>query len=489
MMHVLRDILYEVNIEAVNGPTSVEVSGLQTDSRKVGNGDVFIAIAGTAVDGHKFISSTIEQGAIAVICEQMPEATSADVTYVVVKDCRVALARMAASFYDHPSSKLKLVGVTGTNGKTTTVTMLYELFTKLGYKVGLLSTIENKIGKEVIPSTHTTPDPVALNSLLSDMVESGCAYAFMEVSSHAIHQNRIEGLTFAGGIFTNISRDHLDYHKDLKEYIFVKKAFFDMLPRNAFALINTDDRRGRVMVQNTKAKVKTYALNGMADYKVRILESSFEGLILEVNNTELHTQMVGKFNAYNILAVYAAGDLLEQDPFELLSAISLLRGAEGRFEYVISENDKVIAVIDYAHTPDALKNVLQTVSDVRTGAEHVITLVGCGGDRDKGKRPMMARIASEFSDKVILTSDNPRTETPESIIDEMKDGVPAHLTKKVLVIIDRKEAIRTACSMAAPKDILLVAGKGHEKYQEISGKRFPFDDKQQVLTALKEFER
>ncbi|MCP4123802.1 MAG: UDP-N-acetylmuramoyl-L-alanyl-D-glutamate--2,6-diaminopimelate ligase [Bacteroidetes bacterium] len=488
-MHVLRDILYEVNIEAVNGPTSVGVSGLQTDSRKVGEGDVFIAIAGTAVDGHKFIPSTIEQGVAAVICEQMPETTSAAVTYVVVKDSRVALARMAANFYSHPSSKLKLVGVTGTNGKTTTVTMLFELFTRLGYKVGLLSTIENKIGKEVIPSTHTTPDPVVLNSLLNDMVESGCAYAFMEVSSHAIHQNRIEGLTFAGGIFTNISRDHLDYHKDLKEYIFVKKAFFDMLSPNAFALINTDDRRGRVMVQNTKAKVKTYALNSMADYKVRILESSFDGLILEVNNTELHTQMVGKFNAYNILAVYAAGDLLEQDPFELLSAISLLRGAEGRFEYVISEKDKVIAVIDYAHTPDALKNVLQTVSDVRTGAEHVITLVGCGGDRDKGKRPMMARIASEFSDKVILTSDNPRTETPESIIDEMKNGVPAHLTKKVLVIIDRKEAIRTACSMAAPKDILLVAGKGHEKYQEISGQRFAFDDKQQVLTALKEFER
>jgi len=412
-----------------------------------------------------------------------------NVTYVVVKDSRIALARMAANFYDHPSSKLKLVGVTGTNGKTTTVTMLFELFTRLGYKVGLLSTIENKICDVVIPSTHTTPDPIALNSLLNDMVETGCEYAFMEVSSHAIHQNRIEGLVFSGGIFTNISRDHLDYHKDLKEYIFVKKTFFDALPDHAFALVNVDDRRGRVMVQNTKASIKTYALNTMADYRVRILESSFDGLILEVNNTELHSRMVGKFNAYNILAVYAAGELLGQDSMELLSAISLLKGAEGRFEYVVSEKDKVIAVVDYAHTPDALKNVLQTMTDVRTGAEKLITLVGCGGDRDKGKRPMMARIASEFSDKVILTSDNPRSEEPQTIINEMKEGVPAHLTRKVLAILDRKEAIRTACSMAAPKDILLIAGKGHEKYQEINGERFPFDDKEQIITALKEFER
>jgi UDP-N-acetylmuramoyl-L-alanyl-D-glutamate--2,6-diaminopimelate ligase len=412
-----------------------------------------------------------------------------DVTYVVVRQARQAAALMAANYFDHPSGKLKLVGVTGTNGKTTTVTMLYELFGRLGYRAGLLSTIENRIGEKRLPATHTTPDPIALNSLLNDMVEAGCTHAFMEVSSHAIHQSRVDGLTFAGGIFTNISRDHLDYHKDFKEYIRVKKIFFDQLPAGAFALVNVDDRRGKIMVQNTKAAVRTYALNAMADYRMKILESTLEGLILEVNHTELYSRMVGRFNAYNILAVFAAAELLGEEMLPVLESISLLSGAEGRFEYLISKKDKIIGIVDYAHTPDALKNVLQTVKDVRSGAEHLITLVGCGGDRDKGKRPMMARIASEFSDKVILTSDNPRSESPDAILREMKAGIPPHLSAKVLVIEDRKEAIRAACSMAAPHDILLVAGKGHEKYQEIKGERFPFDDKKILKETFQEFDR
>ncbi|MEZ5003530.1 MAG: UDP-N-acetylmuramoyl-L-alanyl-D-glutamate--2,6-diaminopimelate ligase [Chitinophagales bacterium] len=485
----LRDILYGVSISAVAGNTDIDINALQSNSAAVVEKDVFVAIVGVSVDGHQYIDKAIQSGAIAVICEVMPAVKKDDITYVEVKNSREALALMADSYYDHPSGKLKLVGVTGTNGKTTTVTMLYNLFVKLGYKVGLLSTIENKIGDKVIPSTHTTPDPVSINKLLNEMVLEGCDFAFMEVSSHAIHQNRITGLAFAGGVFTNISRDHLDYHKDFKEYIFVKKAFFDQLPKEAFALTNSDDKRGMVMVQNTKAKVQTYAVNSMADFTTKIIESSFNGLILEVNNVELYTGMVGKFNAYNIMAVFATAVLLGQDAIEVLAAISAIQGAEGRFEYIISKNDKVIGVVDYAHTPDALKNVLQTIKEVRTGAEDVITIVGCGGDRDKGKRPMMARIASEYSDRVILTSDNPRSEVPAVILKEMKDGVPAHLTKKVMVVEDRKEAIKVACTIAKGNDILLLAGKGHEKYQEIKGQRYPFDDKKILAATFEELER
>ena len=489
MARILRDILYGVGIEAVHGSTDLSVNDLQVDSRHIEAGDAFIAISGSAMDGHQFISKAISQGANTIICEQLPDQKNDSVTYIVVRNSREAVALMAANYHNHPSTKLKLVGVTGTNGKTTTVTMLYELFNRLGFKVGLLSTIENKIGSKVLPATHTTPDSIVLNALLNDMVEAGCSFVFMEVSSHAIHQHRIDGLSFAGGIFTNISRDHLDYHKKLKDYIAVKKTFFDQLPAGAFALINTDDRRGKIMVQNTKANVRTYALKALADYRMKIVESTFSGLVLEVNNVELYSRMVGRFNAYNILAVFAAAELLEQDNLEILEGISMLNGAEGRFEYLISEKDGVIGIVDYAHTPDALKNVLQTVKEVRTGAEQLITMLGCGGDRDKGKRPMMARIATELSDKVILTSDNPRSESPDAIIDDMKEGIPPHLSAKVLVIVDRKEAIRTACSMAKANDILVVAGKGHEKYQEISGERFSFDDKKVLMDAFKEFNK
>jgi UDP-N-acetylmuramoyl-L-alanyl-D-glutamate--2,6-diaminopimelate ligase len=485
----LRDILYGVSMVSVHGRTDIHVANIIADSRKVDLEDVFVAIKGELSDGHQYIKKAIELGASAIVCEELPQQLDAAVTYVQVKNARTAIAIMATNFYDHPSQNVKLVGITGTNGKTTTATMLYRLFTELGYPCGLISTIENKIGKTTLPSTHTTPDPVSINALLHDMVVAGCEYVFMEVSSHAIHQHRIKGLHFEGGVFTNITRDHLDYHKDFKEYINVKKAFFDDLPKSAFALVNVDDKNGEVMLQNTKAKKKTFAIKTMADYKVKILENTFAGLVLEVNGIELFSRMVGKFNAYNILTVYAVADLLGQDMGEVLTALSTLSGAEGRFEYIISSKDGIIGIVDYAHTPDALQNVLQTIQEIRTGTESVITLVGCGGDRDKGKRPIMATIAAEFSDKVILTSDNPRSEIPAQIIQEMKAGVPPHLTKKLMVVEDRKEAIRVACSLANGKDILMLAGKGHEKYQEINGKRFPFDDKQILADTFKELER
>jgi UDP-N-acetylmuramoyl-L-alanyl-D-glutamate--2,6-diaminopimelate ligase len=485
----LRDILYGVSMVSVHGRTDIHVANIIADSRKVDLEDVFVAIKGELSDGHQYIKKAIELGASAIVCEELPQQLDAAVTYVQVKNARTAIAIMATNFYDHPSKNVKLVGITGTNGKTTTATMLYRLFTELGYPCGLISTIENKIGKTILPSTHTTPDPVSINALLHDMVVAGCEYVFMEVSSHAIHQHRIKGLHFEGGVFTNITRDHLDYHKDFKEYINVKKAFFDDLPKSAFALVNVDDKNGEVMLQNTKAKKKTFAIKTMADYKVKILENTFAGLVLEVNGIELFSRMVGKFNAYNILTVYAVADLLGQDMGEVLTALSTLSGAEGRFEYIISSKDGIIGIVDYAHTPDALQNVLQTIQEIRTGTESVITLVGCGGDRDKGKRPIMATIAAEFSDKVILTSDNPRSEIPAQIIQEMKAGVPPHLTKKLMVVEDRKEAIRVACSLANSKDILMLAGKGHEKYQEINGKRFPFDDKQILADTFKELER
>ncbi|HEY0610875.1 MAG TPA: UDP-N-acetylmuramoyl-L-alanyl-D-glutamate--2,6-diaminopimelate ligase, partial [Chitinophaga sp.] len=453
------------------------VNELRIDSRAVRPGDAFIAIKGVHTDGHAFIAKAIEQGAAAVICETLPETLQEQVCYVLVNDSTNACGIMADNFYKHPSRHLQLVGVTGTNGKTTIATLLFRLFTQLGYRCGLLSTVQNQIGDTVIPATHTTPDAISLNALLAKMVEEGCQYAFMEVSSHAVHQQRIAGLKFAGGLFSNITHDHLDYHKTFDEYIRVKKSFFDGLPNTAFALTNIDDKRGNVMLQNTKARKAAYSLRSMADFKGKILENNLTGLIMQIGEQEVHFRLIGEFNAYNLLAVYGAAVLLGQDKHTVLQALSNLQGAEGRFDYILSAKGKVMGIIDYAHTPDALLNVLATIKNLRKGNEQVITVVGCGGDRDRAKRPVMAQVATEHSDKVILTSDNPRSEEPEAIIREMEAGVPVHQKKKVLSITDRKEAIKTALSLANPEDIILVAGKGHEKYQEIKGVKHPFDDK------------
>lgn len=474
---MLRDILYNVSIQAVHGNSDISVNELRIDSRAVRPGDAFIAIKGVHTDGHAFIAKAIEQGAAAVICETLPETLQEQVCYVLVNDSTNACGIMADNFYKHPSRHLQLVGVTGTNGKTTIATLLFRLFTQLGYRCGLLSTVQNQIGDTVIPATHTTPDAISLNALLAKMVEEGCQYAFMEVSSHAVHQQRIAGLKFAGGLFSNITHDHLDYHKTFDEYIRVKKTFFDGLPNTAFALTNIDDKRGNVMLQNTKARKAAYSLRSMADFKGKILENNLTGLIMQIGEQEVHFRLIGEFNAYNLLAVYGAAVLLGQDKHTVLQALSNLQGAEGRFDYILSAKGKVMGIIDYAHTPDALLNVLATIKNLRKGNEQVITVVGCGGDRDRAKRPVMAQVATEHSDKVILTSDNPRSEEPEAIIREMEAGVPVHQKKKVLSITDRKEAIKTALSLANPEDIILVAGKGHEKYQEIKGVKHPFDDK------------
>lgn len=474
---MLRDILYNVSIQAVQGNTDISVNELRIDSRAVRPGDVFIAIKGVHTDGHAFIAKAVEQGAAAVICETLPETLQEQVCYVLVNDSTNACGIMADNFYKHPSRHLQLVGVTGTNGKTTIATLLFRLFTQLGYHCGLLSTVQNQIGDTVIPATHTTPDAISLNALLAKMVEEGCQYAFMEVSSHAVHQQRIAGLKFAGGLFSNITHDHLDYHKTFDEYIRVKKSFFDGLPNTAFALTNIDDKRGNVMLQNTKAHKAAYSLRSMADFKGKILENNLTGLIMQIGEQEVHFRLIGEFNAYNLLAVYGTAVLLGQDKHTVLQALSNLQGAEGRFDYILSAKGKVMGIIDYAHTPDALLNVLATIKNLRKGNEQVITVVGCGGDRDRAKRPVMAQVATEHSDKVILTSDNPRSEEPEAIIREMEAGVPVHQKKKVLSITDRKEAIKTAISLANPEDIILVAGKGHEKYQEIKGVKYPFDDK------------
>lgn len=480
-MQILQNILYKVGLLAVHGTLELELTQIDFDSRAVKPGAVFVAVKGTQVDGHKFIAKAIELGAIAVVCEVVPENRVEGVTYVQVKDSHQALALLAANFYGNPSRELKLVGVTGTNGKTTTTTLLHDVFTGLGYKSGLLSTVVNKIGQEEVPATHTTPNPIALNALLRRMVDEGCVYCFMEVSSHAIHQNRIAGLDFDIAGFTNISHDHLDYHKTFKEYIYAKKKFFDDLGSNATAIINVDDANGGVMVQNSKAAVKTMALKTVADYKVKIIENTFSGLVLKLNHHELWTNLIGGFNAYNVLLVFAVSVELGIEEMDVLRAISKLKSVEGRFEHLQSK-DGVVAIIDYAHTPDALKNVLATIQSVRTRNEQVITVVGCGGDRDRTKRPLMAEISALLSDKVILTSDNPRTEDPEAIINEMKVGVPADRSSKVMAITNREEAIKVACALAVSGDIVLVAGKGHEKYQEINGERFPFDD----LTLVKE---
>lgn len=476
-MAILKDILYGVALEQVVGSTDVEIANLAFDSRKITPQTLFIAIKGTVSDGHQFIEATLRAGASAVICEDFPSAFALDVTYVKVKNSAQALGIIAANFYQHPSKKLKLVGITGTNGKTTVATLLYKLFRDLGYKTGLISTVENQINDKIIPSTHTTPDPIALNILLEDMLLQGCDYCFMEVSSHAVAQSRIEGLTFAGGIFTNITHDHLDFHLTFNNYLKAKKAFFDGLDKSAFALTNADDKNGMVMLQNSKAHKKSYGLKSLTDFKAKIIENQFSGLHLDMDGEEVYFKLVGSFNAANLLAVYGAALLLDQDKTKVLTILSRLNGAEGRFDYLFSPN-KIIGIVDYAHTPDALENVLSTIDKIRSKTEQVITIIGCGGDRDKTKRPLMAKSACDWSDKVILTSDNPRSEEPEQIIKDMQAGVSPVNQRKVLSITDRREAIKTAVHLAKPGDIILLAGKGHEKYQDIKGVKSDFDDKQ-----------
>jgi UDP-N-acetylmuramoyl-L-alanyl-D-glutamate--2,6-diaminopimelate ligase len=482
-MRYLSDILTGLPFTELQGAADVEISAVVFDSRKVVPGCLFVAVKGTQVDGHNYIEKAITDGAVAIICEELPGHTVVEVNFLMVADSAVALGIVSANFYDNPSKKLKLVGVTGTNGKTTIATLLYQLFRDLGYKCGLLSTVENQINGKVIPSTHTTPDQVELNRLLDEMVAQGCDYCFMEVSSHAVAQHRIEGLVFAGGIFSNLTHDHLDYHKTFDAYLKAKKGFFDGLPKSAFALTNADDRNGNVMLQNTKAHKKTYGLKSMADFKAKVLENQFGGLLLLVDNDEVWFKMVGSFNAYNLMAVFAAAMLLEQDRAKVLTSLSKLSGAEGRFDYMIAPN-KVIGIVDYAHTPDAVQNVLSTVKDIRKGTEKVITVIGCGGDRDKTKRPVMAKVACDWSDKVILTSDNPRTEDPAQIIKDMEAGVPVTAQRKTVSIADRREAIKTACMLAQPGDIIVLAGKGHEKYQEINGVKNHFDDKEELLNQF-----
>ncbi|MFS4484129.1 UDP-N-acetylmuramoyl-L-alanyl-D-glutamate--2,6-diaminopimelate ligase [Hyunsoonleella sp. 2307UL5-6] len=474
-MSILKDILYKVNINAVVGNTNIVVNAIDFDSRNIVKNDVFVAVVGTVTDGHKYIDIAIKQGAKAVICEVLPNDLIEKVTYIEVDNSNKALAIMASNYYDTPSENLQLVGVTGTNGKTTVTTLLYQLFKNAGYKVGLLSTVKILIDDVEYKATHTTPDSLTINKYLKMMNDVGVEFCFMEVSSHGIHQSRTEGLKFKGGVFTNLSHDHLDYHKTFAEYRDVKKLFFDGLDKQAFAISNTDDKSGLVMLQNTAAKQYTYALKGYADYKAQILENEFSGLLLSIDGSEVWTRLIGNFNAYNVLAIYATAELLGLEKVEILRLISELQSVSGRFQYVVSD-EKITAIVDYAHTPDALKNVLETINSIRTKNESLITVVGCGGDRDKTKRPKMAHIASELSTKVIFTSDNPRSEIPERIIDDMEKGVAPQNFKKTLSIVDRKQAIKTACQLAETNDIILIAGKGHETYQEIKGKRFDFDD-------------
>lgn len=462
----------------VTNSTDVEISNITFDSRKVSKGSLFVAQVGVHVDGHKYIDTAIQQGAVAILCQTLPTNLLPDVTYISVENSDKALGIIADNYYNHPSSKLKLVGITGTNGKTTTVTLLHRMFRMKGYHTGLLSTIVNKIDETEIPATHTTPDALELNELLSKMVEAGCQYCFMEVSSHSVVQQRIAGLTFAGGIFSNITHDHLDFHKTMANYVAAKKGFFDQLPKDAFALTNCDDRNGMVMVQNTVAKTYTYSLQRMADFKCKVIEDSFQGLQLEINGKEVYTQLVGRFNGYNLTAIYGAAVLCGIDPDEALLLLSKLQAAEGRFEYVTGKG--ITAIIDYAHTPDALDNVIDTINEIRKPTQMLITVVGCGGDRDKTKRPEMAQIAAHKSDRLILTSDNPRTEDPNDILDDMEAGLYNEEKCNTVRITDRRQAIRTAVMMAKEKDIILIAGKGHEKYQEINGVRHHFDDREEV---------
>ena len=474
---MLKELLYKVSLRSVKGNTNIDVSDLQIDSRKVNKGSCFIAINGSVADGHNFIETAISNGATSIVCEKLPIELKEHITYIEVENSAIAVAYMSSTFYAAPSSKIKLIGVTGTNGKTTIVTLLWKLFSGLGYKCGLISTIQNKIGNEIIVATHTTPDAISINALLKQMVDAGCTYVFMECSSHAIHQHRITGLQFTGGLFSNISHDHLDYHKTFDEYIRVKKAWFDNLPATAFAISNADDKRGVVMFQNTAAKKYYYSLKTMADFKGRILENSLIGLHMMVNENEVYFRLIGEFNAYNLLAVYGTAICLGEEKSNVLQVLSNVDGAEGRFDYMVSTTDKIIGIIDYAHTPDALLNVLVTIKKLRQGSVQIITVVGCGGDRDKMKRPIMAAAACEHSDRVIFTADNPRGEDALDILKEMEAGVNVVARKKYITISDRREAIKTAVSLAAKDDIILIAGKGHEKYQEIKGVKYDFDDK------------
>ena len=471
----LKEVLKNIKPLQLIGSDDIEITGVNIDSRKIEEGHLFVAIKGTQVDGHKFIPKAIELGAKAILCEDIPDEKVEGVTYIQVESTDDAVGKAATMFYGDPSKKLKLVGVTGTNGKTTIATLLYNMFRKFGYKVGLLSTVCNYIDDEPVPADHTTPDPIELNELLSRMVAAGCEYAFMECSSHAIHQKRIGGLKFAGGLFTNLTRDHLDYHKTFENYRDAKKAFCDGLSKDAFAITNADDKNGMVMVQNTKATVKTYSTRQMADFRAKLLECHFEGMYLEIDNREVGVQFIGKFNVSNLLAVYGAAVMLGKKPEDILVALSTLKSVNGRLEPIHSP-EGYTAVVDYAHTPDALENVLNAIHEVLNGNGHVITVCGAGGNRDKGKRPLMAQEAVKQSDKVIITSDNPRFEEPQDIINDMEAGLNAQQMKKVLTIVDRKEAIRTACMLAQKGDVILVAGKGHENYQEIKGVKHHFDD-------------
>ena len=472
----LQNILYKVHLQAINGSTNKDVTDVQIDSRKVTQGSVFVAIRGAVSDGHSFIEAAIAKGATAIVCEEMPLMQLENITYLKVSNAQEAVAYMAHNFYDEPSKKIKLIGVTGTNGKTTIATVLFKLFTKLGYSCGLISTVQNQINDRIIPATHTTPDAISLNALLNQMYEEGCTHVFMECSSHAIHQHRITGLQFVVALFSNITHDHLDYHKTFDEYIKVKKKFFDDLSSSAFAISNLDDKRGTVMLQNSAARKYYYSLKNLADFKGKILENALTGLVMTVNDKEVHFRLIGEFNAYNLLAVYGAAMCLGEHSDEVLRVLSALQGAEGRFDYIISSNN-IIGIVDYAHTPDALENVLSTIKKLRKGYEQVITVVGCGGDRDKTKRPIMAQVACEWSDKVILTSDNPRSEDPEEILNDMREGLNSAAKRKSQTIVDRKDAIETAVEIAGKEDIILIAGKGHEKYQDIKGVKYSFDDK------------
>ena len=487
-MKQLKDILYKVHIEAVHGATDITVSKIEFDSRKIELNDVFIAIRGTLSDGHDYIEKALSLGAVAVICEEFPTVIVNGVTYIKVKDSNEALAFLAANYYENPSENIRLVGVTGTNGKTTIASLLYQLFKKAGYKVGLLSTVKIMVDEQEFKATHTTPDSLTINKYLDLMVQEGCEFCFMEVSSHGVHQKRTEALRFEGGVFTNLSHDHLDYHNTFAEYRDVKKSFFDNLPKSAFAITNIDDKNGLVMLQNTKAKKLTYALKSYADYKAQILENQLSGLLLKINDNEVWVKLIGSFNAYNLLAIYGVAVELGIEKVEALRLLSELESVSGRFQFIVSDS-KITAIVDYAHTPDALENVLKTIEDIRTKNEQLITVVGCGGDRDKTKRPIMANIASSMSDKAIFTSDNPRTENPETIIEEMEKGVEPQNFKKTVSILDRKQAIKTACQLANPNDIILIAGKGHETYQEINGVRHDFDDLQIVTELLKQLNK
>jgi UDP-N-acetylmuramoyl-L-alanyl-D-glutamate--2,6-diaminopimelate ligase len=488
-LKTISNILSGIGTLSVSGDDQAMITAVCIDSRTVSSAAMFIALRGEHTDGHEYLDAAAASGAAAIVCEVLPQKLNPEVCYIVVQNTAAVAGLIAAAFYDHPSSGLKLIGITGTNGKTTCATLMFQLFTALGYTCGLISTVQNQIGDRILPSTHTTPDAISLQRLLSDMKAQQCTHVFMEVSSHAVHQQRIAGCYFTGACFTNITHDHLDYHKTFDEYIAVKKSFFDKLPANAFALTNADDKRGLVMLQNTMALAKTYSLRTMADYKGKVLENNLNGLVMMIDSNEVFFKMIGEFNAYNLLCVYGAAVELGEPKQTVLQVLSTLTGAEGRFEYLFSAKENIMGIIDYAHTPDALLNVLATINKLRTGTETLFTIIGCGGNRDKTKRPLMATVACEHSDRVLLTSDNPRNEEPMQIIREMESGVPVNHRRKYVCIADRKEAIKTACSIAEFGDIILVAGKGHEKYQEIEGVKYPFDDKIVLQEMFNLFEK